>query len=143
MWTRFASNAFANVITGAMAMAFQLGVTAIATRTFDSETFSIWALAFSMGALAPLFSASLATVVTRQLVTAATHGRDGANNAVLKSARQVSTLLSFAALVFIVAGAWALQHLSPNLKTISAGHFALVALLVAMSPAVSCSRRSS
>jgi len=133
MWKRFTSNALANVVAGASGMAFQLGVTAVATRTFDSSQFSVWALAFSMAALAPLFSANLATIVTRQLVTAATHGRSYTSEVVLESARQISLLLGSTALAFVAVTAWALQHFSPDLQSVSANEFTLITLLIALS----------
>ena len=65
---RFASNAVANLMTGVSATIFQVGITAIAARSFTPDNFAVWALAMSLAALVPLFAANLATIVARRLL---------------------------------------------------------------------------
>jgi hypothetical protein len=102
MWQRFASNAAANVAAGGVAMAFQLMLTAITARAFDAATFARWALASSIAAMVPLFSASLSTVVTRRLLEARSGPDPAAEAAVLGAARQIATALSALAVVSLV-----------------------------------------
>lgn len=59
MLRRFASNALANLTTGISSTFYQVGPTAIASRSFDSRGFAAWSLAVSLSALVPLFSISL------------------------------------------------------------------------------------
>ena len=66
MWKRLGSNATANLSIGVSTMAFQLGATAIASRSFDGPSFGAWTLAISLAALTPLFAMNLASVVARQ-----------------------------------------------------------------------------
>lgn len=97
MLRKFASNALANLTTGLSGTVFQVGLTAIATRSFDKEGFSVWALAWSMAAWVPLFSVNLSTVVTRRLVEA-----PSAAGAITLASKELAVQLSVAAFAVIL-----------------------------------------
>ncbi|MFM0505049.1 polysaccharide biosynthesis protein [Paraburkholderia caffeinilytica] len=125
---RLASNAFANLVTGVSATVFQIGLTAIATRSFGSKGFPIWALAMSLAALVPLFSANLSTVVTRRLLERSSTDEI----VVVQAARRYAKHLSCAAIVVILAISTMLHGWSVPLRNVGLPTFvSLVALLVA------------
>lgn len=130
MWKRFGSNAFANVLTGGMSIVFQLGLTAMAARSFDAAGFAVWTLALSMAGLTPLFSINLSAIVTRQLVPALGARTEGVPALVLTAATWLGRGLSLLAVVAILLAALGLHHASPNLASTGIGSFALVVLLL-------------
>ncbi len=115
MWARLGSNTLANVLTGGTSILFQLGLTALAARSFDTQGFAVWTLTLSMASLAPLFAFNLSTVVTRRLVPVlnAQDTREAAT--MLKASRRISLALAVLALVTILASGLGLHALSPNL----------------------------
>ena len=70
MLGRFASNAGANILSGVVAAAYQLGITAMGISTWHGAEFTQWARALSVAAIAPIFAANLSSVVTRRVVQA-------------------------------------------------------------------------
>lgn len=131
MWVRFGSNAVANVLTGVSSVVFQLGLTAMASRSFDAENFSVWTLALSMASLTPLFAVNLSAVVTRQLVPALTVSGD-ATAVVMTAARRLGRGLAALAVLAILLGGLALHRSSPNLAATGTGTFALAVLLLTL-----------
>ncbi|MFM0204979.1 hypothetical protein PQR53_34740 [Paraburkholderia fungorum] len=124
-----ASNAFANLVTGVSATVFQIGLTAIATRSFGSNGFPIWALAMSLAALVPLFSANLSTVVTRRLLE---RSPTTSEMVVVQAAAKYAKRLSCVAIFAILAISVGLHGWSVPLRNVGlAGFVSLVALLVA------------
>ncbi len=113
-------------------MVFQLALTAMAARSFDHATFSVWTLAISMAALTPLFAINLSSVVTRQLVGAAAHGSEDTQAIVVRAARRVARVLAVFALFAIAAASMLLYRRSPELAHASEVPFiiAVVALTV-------------
>lgn len=69
MWQRFASNVVANTATGASTLVFQIALTGLASRVLSRDDFSIWALAFSLAAMVPLFGINLSSVVARSMTS--------------------------------------------------------------------------
>src|ERR1700760_500233 len=107
MLKRFAFNAGANIFSGAVASAYQLGVTGMAARAWHGAEFASWALALSVAAIAPIFAANLSSVVTRRIVEAR-HGKPGAvEPAILSAGRRIGQrLASVAFAILLSAGAW-------------------------------------
>ena len=130
MWSRFGSNALANVLTGGSTVIFQLGLTALATRSFDAATFSVWSLALSMAGLVPLFTINLSSVVTRQLVPAIAAGRQRQVGLVIRAADRLGIGLALLAVVVIVSAAVGLRWASPALAQTGVGTFLLAVLLL-------------
>lgn len=130
MWKRFGSNAFANMLTGVSSIVFQLGLTAMAARSFDAATFSVWTLALSMAGLTPLFAINLSSVVTRQLVPAFADRADRTSALIMGAARQLGRALALLAVVAIMLAALGLHHASPNLASTGTGTFLLVVVLL-------------
>ena len=130
MWVRFGSNAFANVLTGVSAIAFQLGLTALASRSFDAATFSVWTLAVSMAGLTPLFAANLTAVVTRQLVPVQMGTDRDAAGAIMTSARWISRGLAALAVLTILLTSLLLHRASPDLASTDIGIFIFAVLLL-------------
>ena len=130
MWKRFGSNASANILTGVSSIAFQLGVTAMAARSFDAATFSVWAVALSLAALTPLFAINLSSVVTRQLVRATAAESHDVSDLVLTAARYLSRGLAAFAVVSILVAALALQRTSPILASTAPVTFTLAVLIL-------------
>jgi len=123
MWRRFASNALANLVTGVSGTIFQIALTAVASRTFDREGFSVWTLALSMAALVPLFAASLSTIVTRQLLQHETQA-----SAIMGAARQVAFMLCLVALTVITLLGFSLSRVSIPLASQSSWAFSILVL---------------
>jgi hypothetical protein len=102
MYKRIASNAVANVITGASAAIFQLGMTAIMARSGGGKVLPLWSLAASLAGFAPLLSCNVSVAVARRLAAASDGGTivGGRSAAVMLAARRLSlhlTLVGFAA----------------------------------------------
>ena len=133
MWRRFASNASANVVAGASSMVLQLGLTAIASRMFDREKFSVWSLAVSLAALTPLFGASLSTIVTRQLIGAAMTPTGVTSHLVMNVARRLALWLGAGAIVTIVLISLGLQRVSTPLAHTAMWQFATVVSMLTVS----------
>jgi hypothetical protein len=130
MLKRFASNAGANIFSGAVAAAYQLTITGIGSRAWHGAEFSSWALALSVAAIAPVFAANLSSVITRRVVEAR-HGLAGAAEmAIVEAGRRIGQHLTLLALaVLVCAGAWIHKHsVSGGLPT-SAFLLLLVVLL--------------
>ena len=130
MWQRFSSNALANLLTGTSSIALQLGLTALATRTFDKATFAVWTLALSMASLTPLFAMNLSAVVTRQLVGSMASKSSTPLSLIMASARRIGRGLAALAVAVIMLAALALWKTSPELSTTSIGVFAATVLLL-------------
>ena len=58
MLKRFASNAGANIFSGAVAAAYQLAITGMGISAWHGAEFASWALALSIAAIAPIFAAN-------------------------------------------------------------------------------------
>lgn len=134
MLRRFASNAGANVFSGAAAAGYQLAVTLIASRTWDATDFASWALALSIVAISPIFAANLSSVVTRRVVEARHSKWVVSESAILVSARRIGHHLTATAFTVLVCAGIAIQARSSS-ATMSSGAFSvlLVLLLVANS----------
>lgn len=126
MWHRIGSNSLANLSAGVSGTLFQIGLTAIATRSFEPGLFSIWALALSMASLVPLFSANLSTVVTRRLMESQPERAD----AVLQSSKKLAYRLGSVAVVVIGLASLLLQQRSPPLQAMAVGPFLLLVFLL-------------
>jgi hypothetical protein len=111
MIRRFASNAAANVFSGAMAAAYQLSVTGMGARVWHGSEFSSWALAFSIAAIAPIFAANLSSVVTRRVVEARHKTRDTTESAIVRAGRRVGRHLAWTAIAtLMLAGVLVQRH---------------------------------
>jgi hypothetical protein len=132
VWVRFGSNAFANVLTGLSSVVFQLGLTAMASRSFDAENFSVWTLALSMATLTPLFAINLSAVVTRQLVPALTAVGGDVTAVVMTAARKLGRALAALAVLAILLAGLGLHRASPNLAATGTGTFMLAVLLLTL-----------
>lgn len=99
--TRFLSNAGANVLSGAVTAVYQLAVAGLAARTWHGATFSAWALALSVAAIAPVFAVNLSSVITRRLVEARHTAPEGDDSAVVRSGLSISAQLTAAAFVVV------------------------------------------
>ena len=130
MWSRFGSNALANVLTGGSTVVFQLGLTWLATRSFDAATFSVWSLALSMAGLVPLFTINLSSVVTRQLVPAIAAGRQRQIGLVITAAHRLGIGLALIAILIIMGAAAGLHRVSPALASTGTGTFLMAVLLL-------------
>src|SRR6185369_14877873 len=128
MWKRLGSNATANLSIGVSTMAFQLGATAIASRSFDGPSFGAWTLAISLAALTPLFAMNLASVVARQSMSAVT---SASGHAVAVVARRAAQALAMFALAFTLIAAVLLHANSTALSRIGPVAFAALALVLA------------
>jgi hypothetical protein len=129
MLRRFASNALANLTTGISSTFHQVGLTAIASRSFDSIGFAAWSLAVSLSALAPLFSVSLSTIVTRQLVELP----KPQHPVLLIAARRVARGLSLIAFVAIILIALGMQYASQPARAFGSTSFCLLVALLVLS----------
>jgi hypothetical protein len=107
MLKRFASNAVANMFSGAVAAAYQLTITGTGSRAWYGAEFSSWALAWSVAAIAPIFAANLSSVIARRVVEAR-HGMAGAvEMAIVQAGYRIGQHLTLLALgVLVCAGAW-------------------------------------
>jgi hypothetical protein len=126
MVRRLASNALANLVTGASGMLFQIGLTAIATRSFGRDGFTVWALALSMASLVPLFSVNLSIIVMRRLVALPPERSPVVLRAGVELARQLSAM----ALVTIVLASILLRAYSQPLQAFGAASFVLLVVLL-------------
>jgi hypothetical protein len=126
---RFASNALANLATGVSGTLYQVGLTAIASRSFDARGFAAWSLAVSLAALVPLFSISLSTIVTRQLMELP----KPQHPVVLMAARRIARGLSLTAFVVIVLIALGMQHASLPARAFGGNAFCLLVALLVLS----------
>lgn len=126
MWRRIGSNSLANLSAGVSGTLFQLGLTAIASRSFEPRLFSIWALALSMASLVPLFSANLSSVVTRRLM----ESRPEQADTILQSSKRLANRLALSTVVVIVFAALFLQQHSAPLQSMAVGPFVLLVLLL-------------
>ena len=124
-WRRIGSNAAANISSGGMVAVSQLGMTAIAARSFAADTFALWTVLISMAALSPLFGANLSAIVTRSLVSVE-QGGEAARTAILQAAQRLAHQLSGVALVSICALVLAIRPYSPPLQ-----HSALPSVMLA------------
>ena len=131
LWRRIGSNAAANISSGGMVAASQLGMTAIAARIFSADTFALWTVLVSLAALSPLFGASLSSIVTRCLVNSE-HGGGAVNSAIYRAAQALSRQLSVLAFVVICLLVLVIRPFSLPLQHIALPSLALAsALLVA------------
>jgi hypothetical protein len=101
MIKKIASNASANVVSGLVSFLYQIGLVAVASRVWGGIDFSIWALALSIAAIAPLFGSNLSSVVTRRLLHANKHLSQSNVPAILFSARLLERQLSVLAIVLL------------------------------------------
>lgn len=130
MLNRFSSNATANILSGVVAAAYQLSITAIAVSTWDSADFATWGLAMSIAAIAPILSANLSSVMTRRLVEVRHGGSREIENSIVLAGRRISRILACVAFVSLfTAGAWIHMNSAPGLSTTS-GFLILLALLL-------------
>jgi hypothetical protein len=127
---RFASNAGANIFSGAVAAAYQLTITGAGSRAWHGAEFLSWALAFSVAAIAPVFAANLSSVITRRVVEAR-HGLAGAAEiAIVEAGRRIGQHLTLLALVVLVcAGAWIHKRAAPGALPTSSFLMLLVLML--------------
>jgi hypothetical protein len=132
VWVRFGSNAFANVLTGVSSVVFQLGLTALAARSFDADSFSVWTLALSMASLTPLFAVNLSAVVTRQLVPALTTVNGKVTAVVMRAARRLGGGLAVLAVLVILLAGYVLHGTSPILVATGTGTFTLAVLFLTL-----------
>lgn len=131
MLRRFASNAGANILSGAVAAAYQLAIAGIASRTWHGAEFASWGLALSVAAIAPLFAANLSIVMTRRVVQAR-HSKSGASEwAIVLAGRRVGKHLTYVALaILLCAGAWIQMRSVSGAMSTSAFLVLLVVLLL-------------
>jgi hypothetical protein len=131
MLRRFASNAGANILSGAVAAAYQLTIAGMASRTWHGEVFASWGLALSVAAIAPIFATNLASVVTRRVVEAR-HSKSGASeSAIVLAGRRLGQQLTCVALaILICAGAWIQMRSMSGAMSTSAFLALLVVLLL-------------
>jgi hypothetical protein len=129
MLRRFASNAGANIFSGAVAAAYQLAITGMGISVWHGPEFASWALALSVAAIAPIFAASLSSVVTRRVVEAR-HGKFGAaERAIVLAGRRIGRRLATVALaILICVGAWI--HARSESGSLSTGAFLLLLAIV-------------
>jgi hypothetical protein len=127
MLKRFASNAGANIFSGVVSAIYQLTITGIGGSIWEGSSFSSWALALSIAAIAPIFAANLSSVVTRRVVEAR-HGVSRSCEAtILRASRKLGLHISLMALaILFCAGASIQIHAASQILST----FALVALLV-------------
>ena len=111
MLSRFASNAGANIFSGAVAAAYQLAITGMGASAWHGAEFASWALALSIAAIAPIFAANLSGVVTRRVVEAR-HGKScAAESAIVLAGRRIGRRIAcLAVAVLVCAGAWIQMH---------------------------------
>lgn len=125
-----ASNAAANIISGFIAAAYQVTITSLASRTWNGSEFTVWALALSIAAIAPLFAVNLASVVTRRIVEF--RCEEKSELAIVLAGRRVSNHLHYAALIFLISsGVWIEAGAGARLN--SGASFLILLLMVLMS----------
>ncbi len=130
MLKRFSSNAAANVFSGAVAAAYQMVITAIAVATWHGSDFAAWGLAMSIAAIAPIFSLSLSSVVTRRLVETRYSGSEKVGVAIVLAGRRISWgLASMAFVILLCTGAWIQGHSVSGPLTMSEFLICLVMLV--------------
>jgi O-antigen/teichoic acid export membrane protein len=129
MMRRFASNALANLAAGISGTFYQVGLTAIASRSFDPRDFAAWSLAVSLSALVPLFSISLSTIVTRQLVELP----QLQHPILLTAARRIASCLGLIAFVAIILIALGMQYASQPARAFGGAAFCLLVALLVLS----------
>jgi hypothetical protein len=123
---RFFSNASANVFSGAAAAGYQLTVAGIGSRTWQGDDFAAWALALSVTAIAPVFTVSLSSVITRRIVEARHSKASSSEFDIVAAGRRVGQHLSyFAILLLFFSGSWIQAELGSDLK----GFISFLALL--------------
>ena len=120
MLMRVASNAGANIFSGAIASAYLLVVTAIGSRTWHGAEFASWALALSIAAIAPVFAVNLSAVVTRRIVESR-HSQFGIDNlAIVIAGRRIGHHLTYVALgILVCAGTLIQARFSSGVMTTS------------------------
>jgi hypothetical protein len=130
MLKRFASNAGANIFSGAVAAVYQLTITGTGSRVWQGAEFLSWALALSVAAIAPVFASNLSSVITRRVVEAR-HGLAGADEmAIVEAGRRIGQHLTFVALVVLLcAGAWIHKRAAPGALPTSSFLMLLVVIL--------------
>ncbi|MCX2865139.1 hypothetical protein OOZ63_25245 [Paucibacter sp. PLA-PC-4] len=128
MWRRVGSNALANLSAGVSGTLLQIGLTAIATRSFGKEGFAVWAVALSMAALVPLFAANLSTIVTRRIV----ESLPDQAAAIMRSGHQLARGLSAVSVFGILLCSVILQRYSQPLQDMAASSFGLLMALLVM-----------
>src|ERR1700692_1272302 len=94
MLRRFAFNAGANILSGAVAAAFQLTITGMASRTWHGAEFASWGLALSVAAIAPIFASNLSSVVARRVVEARHSKSCAAESAIVLAGRRLGKHLT-------------------------------------------------
>jgi hypothetical protein len=142
MLRRFASNAGANLFSGAVAAGYQLAVAGLAVRAWHGAEFASWALALSVAAIAPIFAANLSSVVTRRLIELRhADPRAEAQATVLGGQRIARRLTSLAFAVLIATGAWIESRSSAGALTTSGFLILLAVALTANCWLVLCQTR--
>src|ERR1700692_3862659 len=131
MLRRFAFNAGANILSGAVAAAFQLTITGMASRTWHGAEFASWGLALSVAAIAPIFASNLSSVVARRVVEARHSKSCAAESAIVLAGRRLGKHLTCMALaILICAGAWIQMRSASGAMSTSAFLVLLVVLLL-------------
>lgn len=129
MLKRFASNAGANIFSGAAAAGYQLAITLIGSRTWEATEFASWALALSVAAISPVFAANLSSVVTRRIVEARHSQWAASESAIVISGRRIGHHLTAAAFTILACAGMAIQARS-GAATMSSGAFSVLLLLL-------------
>lgn len=130
MLSRFASNAGANIFSGAVAAAYQLAITGMGASAWHGAAFASWALALSVAAIAPIFAANLSSVVTRLVVEARHRPPSAAESAIVLAGRRIGRGLACLAVAALVCtGAWIQIHSTTGALSTSAFLGLLVIML--------------
>lgn len=125
MLKRFASNAGANIFSGAVAAIYQFGITGIGGSVWEGSEFSCWALALSVAAIAPIFAANLSSVITRRVVESRHSVSSASEAAIVQAGRKLGRHISLLALVLLFcAGASIRGHTGS--QALSTGAFVLL-----------------
>jgi hypothetical protein len=129
MLKRFASNASANVLTGAVTASYQLALAGLASRSWQGSDFASWALALSVASICQLFSANLSSVVTRRIVTARHSGSTAPEGAIVVAATRQSTQLAGLAVITLMIGGL-LTHMASRASNAPLPMFCTLLLLL-------------
>jgi hypothetical protein len=106
---RFFSNASANIFSGAAGAAYQLTVAGIGSSTWQGIDFALWALALSVATIAPVFTVSLSSVITRRIVEARHGSARGTEFAIVRAGRRVGQHLGYFAVVLLFCAGVGIQ----------------------------------
>jgi len=114
MLNKFLSNAGANVFSGVVTAAYQLGLTAIAAHTWQGRQFSVWALALSIASITALFGTNLANVVTRRVVKVRHSIDTQSESSIIAAASRLENQLGALALICLTAAGLYINSRSTN-----------------------------